>query len=333
MKSYFVDEFVNVQAGDPIRLFPFQKIFKGGKVREITQELVNKFRLPHFKPAIKLGSHMDETPAGGHITGLQVRDDGLYANVEWNDKGAQAVKDGAYRYHSPEVIWEGGYEDPKTGEEIPGPMVVGLALLHTPHLGEDTAFYHAENIQMEGESMSEKVDTVEVPLKWYERVFDLFGALVTKEPEEPQTEFEAEPTDEQLEEFAVMTAERDDYKSQLEAMQAEKERAELFGAIREGFQAEEFGSVFQEYGKDDEVIEQLAGMTEEQREWVVGRFGALSAQIDGNLEEEKGSGGDGQLDDPQAVLLSAIQTKMEADGLTYLEAFEAVRNEQPELLG
>ena len=75
---YVIDDFVNVRPGDPFRLLPFGTLIKGGKKRNITPELAAKFKLPHFKPPIKLGLHNYETPAGGHITGLFVGKDGLY---------------------------------------------------------------------------------------------------------------------------------------------------------------------------------------------------------------------------------------------------------------
>ena len=90
-------EFVNTKPGDPIRLFPFGKLFKNGKLIEFTKELAARFRLPHFKPPIKLGSHNDDQAAGGHITGLEVRDDGLYAHVELTDKGGEALVAGDFR--------------------------------------------------------------------------------------------------------------------------------------------------------------------------------------------------------------------------------------------
>ena len=143
--DYLIDVFATVKPGVAYRLFPFGVIVKNGVKREITPEYARRFRLPHFKPPIKLGSHADTTPAGGFIVGLEVRDDGLYAIPEHTEQGAAVLADGSYRYHSPEVIWEGGgLENPADGEEIAGPLIVGDALLHTPHLGEAAALYNVE---------------------------------------------------------------------------------------------------------------------------------------------------------------------------------------------
>src|SRR3989304_5438019 len=154
-----ITDYVTLTPGDPIRLFPFGKVIKNGKEHLITPETAARFRLPHFHPPVKLGSHKDEAPAGAYIKRLEVRSDGLYAHVEMTDKGAQALAQGDYRYHSPEVVWEGGFEDPTTGDTIEGPFIVGDALLHPPHLGQAAALFTAEN------HTKEKVmtETVQIP--------------------------------------------------------------------------------------------------------------------------------------------------------------------------
>ena len=178
---YLVDEFVNVSDGDAIRLFPFGRIIKGGEEHLFTPELAAKFRLPHFRPPIKLGSHEDSTPGGGTLNRLEVRDDGLYGWPELTEKGVKAIQEGDYRYQSPEVIWEdGGLEDPTSGDLITGPLIVGMALLHTPHLGEPAALYSVEPIQTGEVNMT--LETVEVPQKWYEGILDFFSTK-EKEPE------------------------------------------------------------------------------------------------------------------------------------------------------
>jgi len=158
---YFSDNYLTIQPGEPFRLLPVGKLVKDGKVRTLTRELLAKFKLPHFKPAIKLGSHADETRAGGHITGLEVRDDGLYAIPEFTDEGRAALERGDYRYHSPEIIWDGAFEDPETGADIDGPLVVGTAMLHMPHLGERASLYSVEIIEGD-ETMTTNHDMVSV---------------------------------------------------------------------------------------------------------------------------------------------------------------------------
>jgi hypothetical protein len=165
--------FVTTTPGEPFRLLRFGPLFKGGKLRELTAELLAKFKLPQ--------SHADTTPAGGHITGLEVRDDGLYAKTEWTPLGLTAIEEGHYRYQSPEVIWEeGGLENPDTGQTIRGPLIVGAALLPNPHLGESAALYGIEPHYDGGDSMTE---TLTPPDSFWDR---LLAQAFRSDPEPEQ---------------------------------------------------------------------------------------------------------------------------------------------------
>ena len=183
--DYLLEEYVSVTAGEPYRLFPFGRIVKDGEVREITPELAAKFKLPHFLPPIKRGGHAEDAPAGGHIKALEVREDGLWAIPEFNEKGAQAVADGDYRYHSPEVIWSDGpvFENPDSGEFIHGPLIVGDALLHMPHLGEHAALYSVEPITREVNNMAEEMTRLEKFQAWFEDKFETPEPAPEPDPE------------------------------------------------------------------------------------------------------------------------------------------------------
>lgn len=313
--DYLVDEFVTVSPGDPFRLFPWGAIVKGGKRREIKPGM--GFKLPHFKPAIKLGSHDDVTPAGGHIVGLEEREDGLYALPELNDRGVSALREGAYRYHSPEVIWEGaGFEDPTTGESIPGPLIVGDALLHMPHLGEAAALY---SVQTEVIDMT---DTVTVPAGLWEK---FMSKLFPDKPEEDApAPVEALSTDppEQPDKYEALAAERDQYKAELDALKAEadkKARVDAFAAQLAETKAEPNAEI-------------LASMTDEQAAWVVQQFKALSAQVNESaLTGEIGSEGKGLPTDPAAALDLAVKAFAAEHKLEYAQALQRVAVEQPEL--
>ncbi len=331
------DNFVNVVAGDAIRLFPFGKFFKGGKAREFTRELASKFKLPHFKPPIKLGSHEDSTKAGGVIVGLEVREDGLYALTEFTEKGATSFSEGDYKYHSPEVVWEGGVEDSGTGEMIEGPLIIGMALLHTPHLGEAAALYSYEVGDIpeqltEVQNMTTG-ETVQVDKKLYEKFLDFFSKEPTPEPE--NTEPEIKP-----EEFTAVEKERDDFKSEIETMKAKATKAELFTAIRGEFEADkekkekdQFGAAFQGIVKEDENVEMLASMTAEQRKWVTTQLGAFSAQIDeSELTGEQGENADPISDDPIVAYNAAITAHQDEHKTDYPTAMNAVNVEKPELV-
>lgn len=280
-----VDNYTGIRAGAPYRLLPFGALVKNGRRREITPEVARQFQLPHFKSPIKLGSHADVTPAGGFIVGLEVRDDGLYAIPEYTEKGEKALADGDYRYHSPEIIWEGGgLEDPTTGAIIPGPLIVGDALLHTPHLGEAAALYSIEEVTMTDE-------TVQVPKTFWE-TFNAWFKKATEPPEDVTPAVD-------VEQMTAIQAERDEYKARLDALEADaarKARVDAFAARLAETKAEP-------------AADMLAGMTDEQAEWVLAQFSALSAQInDAALLGELGTTNAGdENDDPKQRVMRRAQ--------------------------
>lgn len=320
---YAVTDFVTVRPGEPFRLLPFGKIVKGGQEREITPEFAHLFKLPHFSPAIKLGSHKDETPAGGHIKKLFVGEDGLYALPEFTEKGMKSLEEGDYKYHSPEIVWEGGLEDPKTGETIKGPMIVGDALLHTPHLGEDAALYEYTHKTKEKNVMSE---TVEVPKQeFWDKVTALFSSSEEMEQAPPELEVD-------VDKLEAVQSERDEYKAKLDAIEAERKREELMSSIGAEFETDEYGAAYQDMGESEGAVDMLASMDKEQREWVLEKFRALSAQVDVELEEELGTSGEGiDEENPMGQLNALVSERAKADGVTYNEAVKLVRSEQPDL--
>ena len=324
-RFFLIDDFVNIRAGEAFRLLPFGTLVKGGKKREITPELARTFKLPHYKPPIKLGSHDDETPAGGHIKRLEVRHDGLYAIPEITDKGMKALEEGDYRYHSPEIVWEGGLEDPNTGIITEGPFIVGDALLHTPHLGEAAALYEYQLTKEKGENTMSEV--VQVPTK----VWDKFMSLITPEKVEGN---EPETPEVKVEEFEALESERDDYKAKVDAMETDKELQEKMSAIEAEFDTEEYGTAYIELGKAEESAKVMASMDDEQRSWVMTNFKALSKQInEGALIKELGSGGEGiDEDNPLEQLNAIVFAKSKEKDITYLEALDLVREEQPDLV-
>lgn len=322
------ENFVSVQPGEPYRLLPFGVIVRNGKRRAITPEIAAQFRLPHFKPPIKLGSHEDPTPAGGHIVALEVRGDGLYAIPELNERGAAALRDGAYRYHSPEIIWAGGgLEDPTSGAVIPGPLIVGDALLHTPHLGEQAALYEANLLQKGSDpvmSENETSETIVMPQgfwsrssAWLARV--TAGGEVEPEPEEPPAQPEAMASGGTTPEaLTALQAERDELAArlaQVEAQQAQAERVAAYTAQIAGLPVQGGG-------------EMLAGMSDEQAAWVVAQLRALGAQIVANDRLTATIGTDAPAPTTPHEAISAYAAE---NHVSYVQAFEAVRAARPEM--
>lgn len=314
MHSVLFDEFVNVKPGQPYRLFPFGKIVKNGKVREITPEFAATIKLPHFKPAIKLGSHEEPTPAGGHIIGLEVRADGLYAVPEFNDKGNAALADGAYRYHSPEIIWEGGMENPIDGSVISAPLIVGDALLHMPHLGEDAALYSVEEITIEEQNTM--TDNVTISAS----VLDKFMALFEKKQEVKEVEKVVEVVPE---DYEATKAKLSEYEAERVKLQAEAEHKT---------RVEKFEGELKETKAAPDMAELLADLDPEKAEAIMKQFRALSGQINEEaLTGEQGTPADGTVEDPKAAFNAAVLALMKSDNISnYNAAFEMakVKHEQ-----
>lgn len=310
MHSILIEEFVNTKAGEPYRLFPFGKIVKNGHVRTITPEFAATIKLPHFKPAIKLGSHEDATPAGGHIIGLEVRADGLYAIPEFNDKGAQALHEGAYRYHSPEIIWEGGLEDPQGGV-ISAPLIVGDALLHAPHLGEATAMYSVEEIKQQEQSM----DNMTIPASLWDK---FIAPLLERKPEvkTETVEIVKEPED-----YGALKSEVEQYRAEAARMKAEAERKERIT---------KFTAELTEAKVDPTLADLLADLDPEKADAVLRQFKALSARAD--LPAEKGTPSDGSTGDPKAEFNAVVLSLMKSDNITnYNAAFELAKQKNADL--
>lgn len=326
--EYVVTEFVTVATGQPFRLLPFGTLVKNGRRREVTPELAARFQLPHFRPPIKLGSHRDETPAGGHIVALEVREDGLWAVPEFNDEGAAAMARGAFRYHSPEIVWDGGLENPLTGVMQSGPLIVGDALLHTPHLGEAAALYAAE--------ISEGVDpmtteNVTMPASLLDR---LLAALLGRQPDPAAPEPETPPPA-PVPETAALTAtvtpdqltalrtERDDLAARIATMEA----AATLAARVERFASELAGTAL---AGDVELPALLAGLPDAPAAELTRRFRALAEQNRvAALTADVGHEGQPATGDPVAALDAAIKAKMTTEQIDYTAALARVRTEQP----
>jgi hypothetical protein len=317
--TYLLDEYASVTPGQAYRLFPFGKIVKNGKTRMVTPELAAKFRLPHFKPPIKRGGHAEDAPAGGFIIGLEVREDGLYAIPEWNEKGAQAVVDGDFRYHSPEVVWDEGpvFETPDGGT-IYGPLIVGDALLHMPHLGEAAALYSVEPLERE-EQMTIATEMVEVPKKWYDGILEFFKAG------KPEPELEPEPTPQvEVEAYEAAVKERDEYKAKLATLEAEAEKTARI---------DKYTAAIAETKANHELAQMLADLPDETADRFVQEFKALSSQIDESaLLGEKGTSGDGLPEVADQALDAAVKAKMAEHNVNYNAALQMVQDEAPELV-
>lgn len=320
--SFILDKFVATKAGDAYRLFPFGKITRGGTTRDITPEYAAQFKLPPFTPPIKLGSHDDVTPAGGHLVKLEVRADGLYGYPEFTEKGQKAMEEGDYRFHSPEVIWDDGALETSDGV-IAGPLIIGDALLHTPYLGNATAFYSTTTIEKENSMTQENVSISKSLLE------QLLALLNIGKPEQTP-----EPSPEPVEETAQFKAtakERDEFKAKLETLEADKVRKETMSALTAQLQNKEnYGMVYVELKAADEAAGVLSTMDETQREWVMRNFRAFITQIDETkLTGETGKEQATTTDEDPKLRFNALVIKLaEEKKINYVEAFELSKTVQ-----
>jgi hypothetical protein len=313
-KVSIIDKFITLTPGDGFRIFPFGSIYKNGVKREMTPEFAKQITLPHFRAPIKLGSHDDTTPAGGFITKLEVREDGLYAIPEWNDAGKKAIQDGAYRFNSPEILWEGGLENPTDGSMISAPMVLGTALLHMPHLGEATALYSIEPTTTEEKLMSENVT---IPQNMWDK---FIAPLFAREPEVQTVEVVKEPED-----YAATKIERDELKAKIEAQEAAGNRRA---------RVEKFTAELGETKADPALSDLLADLPDEKAEAIMRQFKALSEQINETaLTGEAGVEGKGEVttDDPKLDFNRVVVNLAEEKSINYNAAFEQVKSAQPDL--
>lgn len=312
------DKFVAVRPGEMYRWLPFGTITKGGRKLVVDEQFAAGLKLPHFRPPIKLGSHDEFTPAGGHIVAFEVRSDGIYVQPEYNPAGERAVAEGHYRYHSAEIITRGALELPN-GERLEAPILLGDALLHTPHLGEQAALYTAE--VSEELNMSE---TVNVPVPLLERLLNMFQvakpAPPAPEPPAPVTvpeEFTAQLTAAQAEAEA------------LRAKLAEREQAEALAARVAQFTTE-LGAV----KVDTALAVVLAALPDETTGPLMVAFKALAAQVDETalLQARGTQPAPGTEGDPRLALDAAVKAKLaETKTTDYNAALELVRAEQPAL--
>lgn len=320
--SYILDRFVTTKAGDAYRLLPFGKITRGGVTRNITPEYASTFKLPPFTPPIKLGSHDDTTPAGGHLTRLEVREDGLYCYPEFTEKGQKALDEGDYRFHSPEVIWDDGALETSEGL-IAGPLIIGDALLHTPYLGNATAFYSTTNTKE-----LDMQENISVPKAWLEKVMEF---LTPKKTDEPPV---VPPPIEETEQFKAAIREREDYKAKLAALETEDKARELKATLAAQLQnKEDYGMVYVELKAAQEASDVLATMDDAQREWVMRNFKAYIAQIDeSKLTGETGKENAPPIgDNPRAEFDALVQKIVKEKSINYVDAFNVAKTTHADL--
>lgn len=107
------------------------------------REFVQNFNAGIRKGVFITAGHegYEELPATGWITSLEVRDDGLWGMVEWNELGKQILADKQYKFFSPEFYRD--YEDPQS-HALYRNVLTGGALTKSPYFKELSAIVFSE---------------------------------------------------------------------------------------------------------------------------------------------------------------------------------------------
>ncbi len=135
-----------IQFGDWVRILPKGTFRRGGQVYKFDEAYLRKlkenFDSGVFGQQVPVNFEHQLSPLGaaGWVKALEVRDDGLYAEIEWTDIGKEAVEKGRFRYLSVEL---GGAIDPISGKELKD-VLTGVALTNRPFFKALTELAAAE---------------------------------------------------------------------------------------------------------------------------------------------------------------------------------------------
>jgi len=157
----------------PYPVLPCGQYVRKGMKFEITPEKVSQFvanfnaGIPNRPPVTNIEHESQHGAVGWVKTLIDKGAEGLYALIDWTEKGLQLLREESFRYLSPEVYWT-GYED--TDGKLHDNVFFGLALTNYPWFGERLALYsdHAEGggvseyfEHMNGESGHDLVTSLE----------------------------------------------------------------------------------------------------------------------------------------------------------------------------
>lgn len=100
-------------------------------IKEFMQNFNQEIRKGVFITAGHEG--FQELPAVGWMKSLEMRENGLWANVDWTELGKEVISDKQYKFFSPEFYRD--YEDPQT-HQIYRNVLTGGALTKSPYFKE-----------------------------------------------------------------------------------------------------------------------------------------------------------------------------------------------------
>ncbi len=168
------------------------------RARNMASNVIRKVR--GIDIAIDYG-HNSGGEAAGWVTSAEARQDGLWLFVEWTKAAAQAIRNGEYRYFSPEYV--GTWKHPQTQEEFTD-VVLGGGLTNRPflknimpvNLSEIEGQTDPQVGQHEGGGMEKFLERLRAALKLSEdadedAVFEALEKALQPDPEE----IDPEPTE------------------------------------------------------------------------------------------------------------------------------------------
>ncbi len=158
----WIDPF-DYKQGEPFRVMPVGTFKRGQRTLTITKADLEAMAAnaqggnPRWAIPIYFGHPTDtnpDPPTVGNAKKLFVKDDGLYAVPEWSADGEKAVKDGAYQFVSPGVLWsKNGSEYTDDQGNKHDNVVDHIALTNKPFFGKHTALFSEpgvlDNFQMD----------------------------------------------------------------------------------------------------------------------------------------------------------------------------------------
>jgi hypothetical protein len=206
-----------------------------------------------------------------------------------------------------------------------GPLIVGVALLHMPALGEKAALYQVETING-GRNMTANVndDRYQVPASFFDRIAGWLDRS-QQEPGNPEKPPQADNFEAQVATMqAEFKAKEDEFNAKIQTLEAEQQHGERVA---------HFTAALQETVKagDTALVELLAGLEKETADKLVTEFKALSAQInESNLTDPVGSN-PGAPTDPAQAYAAAVLEYQSKHSVPYNVAVREVNKAQPDL--
>ncbi|APT75283.1 hypothetical protein LN42_01920 [Marinitoga sp. 1137] len=114
---------------------PFSEFYdpRYGKIsitKELAEQMVKNFKsgIPSYNPPVNI-SHIDELGKYGEVVNMEVREDGLWIEVELTDEGVKLLEEKKFEYLSAEYVEE--YKDKKSNKNV-GAVFIGVALTNKP---------------------------------------------------------------------------------------------------------------------------------------------------------------------------------------------------------